>query len=589
MCVVVRRFGATVYLFLAFFGLCGHSVQRAHAQNQVSSTSTLGEMVNSAIGGEAAQAVMQDALGGDALGSAVTSALTDAQMAVINEVFDHLTANSDVLAEVSKISRLTGLDMDQIGTMADQVLGGDLLGGTVSEALSDLLGNSVGMGIDALLGGKTSAELQNIVSGLLGGLGNAATNPAALLDTLRNLGLPMSALGLTEDHMNALLGLALPVCPAGAAMVCTTATWDPATAVTVGSAAELARAINGLGAAGGTILLGPGSYGSLSGLLSNLNPAENITIASADPTNPAMITQTSIRNSSNITLANLKFFADGTGNTPYTHSVNDTDARDGGTGVIIDASRNITISGSLFSGHTRGVFTRRSSGVSITGNSFRNTNMDHMAFTEVDSVLIEGNYTEKFAVQNDVGHNDSIQFWHTQGTPSSNITIRNNVLTSNTSTAGAVQHIFLYNEVVTRQGGTTADYYKNILIEGNTVVGSHPHGITVGHADGVTVRDNTVRTECGMTNPGWQPRINVEASNTNVSITGNTANAVRAANTTVDSSAMATPAGWDMSGNTLDSSCVPSPVLTQAPGCADAGASGNTAAAMGADQAADGG
>ena len=96
-----------------------------------------------------------------------------------------------------------------------------------------------------------------------------------------------------------------------------------------------------------------------------------------------------------------------------------------------------------------------------------------MTFSNIDGVLIENNYIHDFRGSPGSGdHCDMIQFW-TAGTtsPSTNITIRANVLDIGNGTA--TQSIFMRNEMVdTGQAGTEM-YYKNVVIEDNTITNAH--------------------------------------------------------------------------------------------------------------------
>ena len=84
-----------------------------------------------------------------------------------------------------------------------------------------------------------------------------------------------------------------------------------------------------------------------------------------------------------------------------------------------------------------------------------------------------------------------IQFW-TNGTtsPSTNITISENFLDS--GNGEWTQSIFMRNEAVDSQGAGTEMFYQNVLIENNVIYNAHTHGITVGEADGLIIRNNTI-------------------------------------------------------------------------------------------------
>lgn len=352
---------------------------------------------------------------------------------------------------------------------------------------------------------------------------------------------------------------------------------DTTNAITVSTPDELEAAVADRRMSGGTILLAAGNYGNMTSLLNNMNPSAPLIIASADPANAAIIEATDVRNSSNITFANLNFFANGTPELPRWNI--DPPPRDGqfpelpsqpgGTGLRIRDSNNITVTGSNFSGHSRGISSSTSSNIRITNSMFNNTTMDHMAFTDIHGLLIEGNYTRGHQTLWRQ-HNDIIQFWNIPNTgPSSDIVIRNNVLTSSQlpGSNGSPQGIFMYNEEVQRNGGGPDEFYRNVLIENNTIITDHPNGMVLGAGDNIRVRNNTVRLDCaGERSPGRHPRINLHDQSTNVELTGNSTNQIQASgNDMVRPVTM--PSSWANTSNTQTPDCMDSPVLTQAPGC----------------------
>lgn len=343
----------------------------------------------------------------------------------------------------------------------------------------------------------------------------------------------------------------------------------------VSTPAGLKKAIE-LAQGGQTIKLAPGNYGSLN-YLSGKKPNSIVTLVSAVKNNPAIIESTSISNASNFTFINLKFFAEGTGKVP---SWGDKKAplgdfidnrgvrlpvQPGDSALGLKDVNNIRISHSLFSGHNRAIYVKTSKNIRITDNVFVNTTMDHMTFTGVDGVLIEGNYMGAFKTFWS-GHNDVIQFFATpSNTPSKNITIRNNVMTSSElpGSKGGVQAVFMFNEKVARNNGTLSDFHKNILVEDNTIVTTHVNALVIGAADGVTVRNNTVLSECGR--GGSDPRISIYSGNKNVSVKGNKANVLHAADKVVTKK-VSMPSNWDVSGNKITGECI-SPPRVYSPGC----------------------
>lgn len=167
-------------------------------------------MVGNSIAGTA-----QNGKAGDFLGEATTTAITNDVLAKVQAVLDNVTGAAEVEAAAQQVSNLVGINIAAAEKLATDALNGDLLGSSLASTLAELKAETIATGIDSLLGGKTSAELSQIVAGLLGGLNGAAVNPEVLLAALDNLGIPLSSLGLSEQHLNALLGLAVPICPVG--------------------------------------------------------------------------------------------------------------------------------------------------------------------------------------------------------------------------------------------------------------------------------------------------------------------------------------------------------------------------------------
>lgn len=368
----------------------------------------------------------------------------------------------------------------------------------------------------------------------------------------------------------------LPVRGAMAAELTCTVPKPAGSVITVSNAAALKAAVSKL-VSGQTIQLNPGNYGDLS-FLSGKKFSAPVLITSANKNNMAIVTSTKISNSQNINLSYLKFFADGSGKTPSWGSVvppNDSydglPRQPGKTALYLENSRDVTVAHSLFSGHNRGTMFSNSTNVKILNNVFTNTTMDHMAFTGMNNLLVEGNYTGGFKAFW-ASHNDSIQFWNTgtgsAGNTSSYVTIRNNILTSTeqSGSKGGVQGVFIFSEKVARQGGGYSDFYKNVVIENNTIVTSHPNAITLSATAGLRIRNNTALVDCANHKKGWEPRLTVYNGSTGVTISGNRANRLHAAtgNPTVQASF---PGSWVVTGNTVTTQCMTAPRNLVAPGC----------------------
>ena len=328
------------------------------------------------------------------------------------------------------------------------------------------------------------------------------------------------------------------------------------------------------GARGGeTILLAGGNYGALSLGAKSGFPIifpSTVTIASADPDDPAVFSRMALSRAGNLTLDGLVFDytfnpADTVKVRPFEVSGTDitirnavfsgdvaqgvSDTADGfgwGMGLSVRGATRFTLENSEISGFHRGVVVADSKDVHVIGNDVHSLRSDGMNFANVQGVLIERNHLHDFTASDGAGdHRDMIQFW-TNGTrsPSTDIVIRDNVL--DIGAGGWTQSIFMRNEEVDTGRAGTEMFYRNVLIEGNTIYNSHLHGIHLGASAGVVVRDNAVLFANAAMPPGAMPsgaqipRINVASISTDVTITGNV---------TSHLDGWRDQAGWTVGGN----------------------------------------
>ena len=338
--------------------------------------------------------------------------------------------------------------------------------------------------------------------------------------------------------------------------------------VTVSTLADLNSAL--AAAKGGeTILLKGGDYDRLS--LSLRDFPSNVTIASADPGDPAVfsglmlshmgnltldgvvfdytyqpgqifsIAPFDVRNSHDVTIRNSVFDGDlvhGTGTF--------NDGYGNGYGLGVRGSQNIVIENNEFFDFGRGIVFSKSSDLIVSGNDLHAMSSDGMDFAQVQNVLIEGNFLHDFEYSpGTTSHPDMIQFW-TSGTdmPSGNITIRGNRL--DVGDGDWTQSIFMRNERVDTGEAGKEMYYYNILIEDNVIANSHVHGITVGETKGLTIRNNTLvhaGTDMGAVINGVQvPAIRVADKATGVTVIDNITSAVHGHDG---------QSGWTVKGNLL--------------------------------------
>lgn len=310
--------------------------------------------------------------------------------------------------------------------------------------------------------------------------------------------------------------------------------------------------------AGDTILLASGNYGAFS---TGNDYSSAVTIKSANPGLPATFSSLDLNGATGITFDGITFDykykagdplhtspfnVTGSSNIAIKSSTFDGDVASGansidngyanGNGLIISGSNNVTVESSVFKTWMRGLIVSESSNVNVLKNEVTGIRSDGMDFIQVQNVLIEGNNIHDFrSAPNSDDHADFIQFWTTGTTaPSTDITIRNNIL--NIGQGTWAQSLFMRNELVDQGQAGTSMYYKNVLIENNTISNAHTHGITVGEANGLIVRNNVViaapmnlsnaynslyASQFGVNSGIMVPYIHLTDTSDNVTVTGN--------------------------------------------------------------------
>lgn len=287
----------------------------------------------------------------------------------------------------------------------------------------------------------------------------------------------------------------------------------PSTGATihVSNAAELTAALKS--AKGGeTILLKAGTYDPVA--LKGIMPGSNVTIASADPANQAVLTGLVFRDSANITVRNLDLFDKDPATTSDFRIQNGTnisfdhvkvyslegDAGHSAQPFIVRDSTNVSISNSEFTNARYGISLLNNNGITIDNNYFHELRTDGVRAGGNSNVTITDNYFTDFRPANG-DHADAIQFWTTNTTTSAkNILISGNAIVR--GEGGAIQGIFMNDE-------TGKLPYQNVVIENNLAVGTLYHGIKVAAAANLSVTGNTV---AGM--PGQLSWISVPAGTT---------------------------------------------------------------------------
>lgn len=321
--------------------------------------------------------------------------------------------------------------------------------------------------------------------------------------------------------------------------------------LSVSNAQELRKAL--VDAKGGeTIELAAGNYGSLNFKIQSVERIKAVfdtpvTLTSADPNNPAIITAFDMRGGKNLTFDNLVFESTYTGDHPWTAPFKVTSGSEGITirnslfkgrlaegnnnpeldgyanavGLRVGSSTNIVVENNEFDTWYRGMTFGAMNGVQVVGNDVHSISADGMNFVSVNNVLIEDNYIHDFIRAGDGVHSDMIQFWtRTTSSPSTDIIIRGNTL--DVGGGDRTQSIFMRNEEVDQGNAGEEMFYQNLLIEENVILNKHLHGITVGETNGLIIRNNTVLdADDKNTESAHTPKINSKSASTNVVIENN--------------------------------------------------------------------
>ncbi len=302
---------------------------------------------------------------------------------------------------------------------------------------------------------------------------------------------------------------------------------------------------------GDVIELQGGDYGVLEIKRAGGQAGLPIILRSADPANPARLSEMELREVSHLVIDGLTFdYEYGPDDKPnirpfrvfttrgltiqnslFDGDLADSDSPDDeayptGYGLSVRSSAEIRIEGNEVRDFYRGILFADSVDISVLGNDVHAIRMDGMNFAQVERALIEGNVIRDFKRAVDsADHADMIQFWTNKTErPTQDVTIRNNVL--NSGLGWYTQSIFMRNEEVDTGRAGSEMFYRNISIEGNVIINAHLHGISVGETDGLIIRNNTVlhnvRSNGEKPNDAlWVPQVRVRDVSRNVRIENN--------------------------------------------------------------------
>ncbi len=408
-------------------------------------------------------------------------------------------------------------------------------------------------GLDAENDNLTFSVVSAPLHGTLGTIDNSQTSSASVVYTPTSgySGSDSFSFKANDGSVDSNIGTASITVQNGTVSTCSTGGTGITT--TVGTNAQLMTALQAAKACD-TILLSAGNYGTLY-LYVGYQPwvqfAGEVTIKSADSSNPAVFNNVRLSGVKNLTIDGVKFdyvykAGDAEWAAPFLidyasshltirNSVFDGDLAQGtgtyadgyGTGVGLRVDGNglsyLTVENNKFFKWHRAATFGGGDYITVRGNEVSEIRSDGMDFADTDDVVIEGNYYHDFRQSVQSGdHMDMIQFW-TNGTvsPSENITIRNNILDA--KGGDYTQSIFMRNDRVDTGAAGLEMYYQNVLIENNTIHNGHIHGITVGETNGLIVRNNTLlhNIDAGGMDSIYIPVINMKDASLGVTISSN--------------------------------------------------------------------
>lgn len=280
----------------------------------------------------------------------------------------------------------------------------------------------------------------------------------------------------------------------------------PATTFNVTTTDELWTALHAAHS-GDTVLLAPGNYARLA--LAGLHFDGQVTVTSAIPTNEAVLNGIALTNDSGLIFDHLDVIAGAAGagvgvstsggsNLSFTNlRVHGDTPGQNGVGFMIRASSNVTVSGSELTNLGSGVGHNLASGLNVVYNSFHDLGTDGVFGGGSSQVLVSGNTFTNFHPAAGV-HPDAIQFYASNGTHSSNVTIANNTITR--GSGDPIQGIFI-------------EATDNLTIAHNALSGTMTNGISIVRSSTVDINDNFLQ---GFLDLGT--RIIVRGTSANVTV-----------------------------------------------------------------------
>ncbi|MBL8770980.1 MAG: right-handed parallel beta-helix repeat-containing protein [Phenylobacterium sp.] len=300
--------------------------------------------------------------------------------------------------------------------------------------------------------------------------------------------------------------------------------------------------------AGDTIRLAPGNYGDVS--IQSKTYATDLTITSADPSNPAVMRSLLVYKSSGVNVDNVDVsfvpnettfahhsavrisgstdiqFTNGkiTGGPAVTgvaQSATDLDSTGNviglptGRGVTVEWSKDVTIQANDVSKFHKGIVLHSSSEVTIQGNTVGDVRTGTISGANVSNIKVDGNTltnSRPWQWGNNGDHADFIHFWTDakQTGPSTGISITNNKILQGDGTA--ILGIYL-DDNGNNLGFSKATISNNVVVNGNAI------GVRLENTFDSSLQNNVFLQSSGTSKNA--PGIYLTDKTHSVSITGN--------------------------------------------------------------------
>jgi hypothetical protein len=329
-----------------------------------------------------------------------------------------------------------------------------------------------------------------------------------------------------------------------------------ATTYNVTGSSSLMSAL-GKARSGDVIVLASGKYGHVS--INRYGYSSPVVLQSKSASSPAEFSELDLDGVDNIKLKDLRIRP--TSSTTISMRVHSTNRvtldgvsfvgiRQGGyginTGIYVNTSSNFTMKNSKMQDFELSVRMYSNDSVDILDNQILATSHDGMIINKTNDLLIDGNVMTKNSKPD--RHSDIIQFGNdgTKTGACSNVRVSNNDLTA----ADHISHGIYGGNKEGRAYGTS-QYYRNFVIENNTLRTGQLSAIGIGETIGLTIRNNDVRSYySGSQREIATPVIAAAVKASGVTITNN-----RTYKTPFAADAnwqeVKTPGAWNVSNNTI--------------------------------------